>query len=531
MSRIAFLFLTIDNINYPAFWEKYFENNYDKINIYCHPKNPKNVTIPWLKKNIIPDLVETGWGYITNAYFNLLSTAMKDKDNIKFITISESCIPLVPFNKLYYNLTENPDKSYIKFMKIKNYDLSARIKNQKNYEKYKLYKHYARFCLSRHHTEKLLSKKKDMEFFNKMHVGDEFFLSLLYPFNNIDDFAITYDNWSYVHHQIDKINKDIKNIYIKIESGTSEVKTLTEKIKSLTKLKEDIGKNPKSYNNVTLEDIKSAKNTGAYFWRKFPKDSNISTYKTDFEILYKQKELYFIHIPKTAGTSIAHVFHDGLNKEIGYGYYRYKNKHIKSKDILDDNLKIKEILNISTWHIPFSFLNKKYMNNIFNKYTLFAIIRNPFDRIVSEYGFWIRYYNNNKHKDYAKDTLKMLKEIYETLEVNPANLNKFIHKILDNKYKYDLDGHLIPMYKYTHIKNNHELILICDILRYENLNNDFNRYIDSYNIKLPKDSLLKTHINRTDTEITRKHLDEKSIKLIQEYYKKDFELFGYDINI
>ena len=150
---------------------------------------------------------------------------------------------------------------------------------------------------------------------------------------------------------------------------------------------------------------------------------------------------------------------------------------------------------------------------------------------MSEYGFWIRYYNNNKHKDYAKDTLKMLKEIYETLEVNPANLNKFIHKILDNKYKYDLDGHLIPMYKYTHIKNNHELILICDILRYENLNNDFNRYIDSYNIKLPKDSLLKTHINRTDTEITRKHLDEKSIKLIQEYYKKDFELFGYDINI
>ncbi len=526
MTKIAFLFLTIDNINHRFFWEEYLKNNDDKINIYCHPKNPKNVTIPWLKKNIIPNLVETEWGYITNAYFNLLSTAMKDKDNIKFITISESCIPLVSFNKLYYNLMGNLDKSYIKFIKIKNNDLSARIKNQKIYEKYKFYKHYARFCLSRYHTEILLSKKKDIDFFNKMHIGDEFFLSLLYPFNNIDDFAITYDNWSYVHQQIDKINKKIKNLYFKIDSGTSEVKTLTEKIKSLTELKENISKNPTSYNNVILEDIESAKNTGSYFWRKFPKDSNISSYNAHFEYMHKPKELYFIHIPKTAGMSIANMFYNELDYQIGYGYYKYKNKHIKSEDILANKFKIKRILDINTWHIPFSFLNKKYMNYILNKYTIFVIIRNPFDRIISEYGFWIKFYNNNKHKYHAKDILKMLKEIYETLEVNPTNLNKFIHTILDDKYKYHLDGHLIPMYKYIYIKKDNKLM--CDILRYENLNNDFNRYIDSYNIKLPKDSLLKTHVNISGTQLTRKHLDNKSIKLIQEYYKKDFELFGYD---
>jgi len=209
MTKIAFLFLTIDNINHPFFWEEYFKNNDDKINIYCHPKNPKNVTIPWLKKNIIPNLVETEWGYITNAYFNLLAAALNDKDNTKFITISESCIPLVPFDKLYNDIMKDPKKSYIKFMKIKKYDIGARIKNQKGYEKYKFYKHWARFCLSRHHTKILLNKKEDFKFFNKMHVGDEFFLSLLYPFNNIDDFPITYDNWKYVHNQVDEINKNI----------------------------------------------------------------------------------------------------------------------------------------------------------------------------------------------------------------------------------------------------------------------------------------------------------------------------------
>ena len=83
------------------------------------------------------------------------------------------------------------------------------------------------------------------------------------------------------------------------------------------------------------------------------------------------------------------------------------------------------------------------------------------------------------------------------------------------------------MYKYTHINKDDKLIL----LKYENLNNEFNKFIEDNNINLPKDSLLKIHKNKSGIQITRKHLDDKSIKLIQEYYKKDFELFGYDINI
>ena len=51
--KIAFLFLTINDINFPEIWEYYFKNNYDKISIYCHPKYPENIKTPWLKKNII----------------------------------------------------------------------------------------------------------------------------------------------------------------------------------------------------------------------------------------------------------------------------------------------------------------------------------------------------------------------------------------------------------------------------------------------------------------------------------------------
>jgi hypothetical protein len=521
MTKIAFLFLTIDNINHPFFWEEYFKNNDDKINIYCHPKNPENVTIPWLKKNIISKLVETDDGYITKAYFNLLAAALGDKDNIKFITISESCIPLIPFNKLYKNIMEYPQKSYIKFMKIQESDLNE-IRNHNGYERYmcgthkvtakapacKLLKHYARFCLSRHHTKILLNKKEDFIFFNKMYKGAEFFLSLLNPFNNIDDFAITYDNLDLIDNII---NNKKRAVYEKLE----EKELVNNK---LIKLQEDV--------NITIEDIKKAKSTNSYFWRQFPKNSNIIKYKTQFEYITKSKELYFIHIPKSAGTSIAEIFYKHLNMDIGFSYYKYKNKHLKTFHLLDENIKNSITLKFNPWHIPFSFFNRDHKNHILKNYKIFAIVRNPFDRIISEYGFWIKYYKLHKNDKYLYNFINELKEIYNTFEANPQNLNNFIQKVLgNNKYEYELDGHLIPMYKYVYVNKTE---LIAEILKYENLNIEFNKFIKNNNINLPKDSLLVTHSNTSGIQLTRKHLDDKSIKLIQEYYKKDFELFGYD---
>ena len=70
--KIAFLFLTLDNINWPIFWNKYFKGNESKYSIYVHPKFPEKVTIPWMKKNIIKDLVNTQWGIIVEAYINLM---------------------------------------------------------------------------------------------------------------------------------------------------------------------------------------------------------------------------------------------------------------------------------------------------------------------------------------------------------------------------------------------------------------------------------------------------------------------------
>jgi hypothetical protein len=284
MKKIAFLFLTIDNINFPKIWENYFKGHDNKFTIYCHPKYPEKVTVDWLKSNIISNLVNTGWGYIVDAYYQLLNTAYKNEDNYKFITISESCLPLVSFDILYNKLFKDDIKcSYIKFMDISNYDYKERIKKNEGYNKFKFVKHYARFCLSRFHVNKLLGETEGFEFFKKMHVGDEFFLSLIPNCKNdkfIINYVITYDNWNYVTKKRQKYNNKIKSLYEKIEKikDNTKIKKLKDEIEQLQIIRDDFSRNPKSYTKVVNNDINDVKHINSFFWRKFPKESNIEEF-------------------------------------------------------------------------------------------------------------------------------------------------------------------------------------------------------------------------------------------------------------
>jgi len=264
MKKIAFLFLTLDNPNFPKIWNKYFRNHKDKYNIYIHPKYPEKLT--WKKKCMIKNLKETSWGHITEAEIELLKTAYQNEDNFKFITISESCIPIQSFDNFYNTVTNDP-KSWIKLMKISHYDQEARLKIKGNF-----IKHYARFCLNRDHVKILLSK--DLNFFHKMLVGDEFFLSSLYPFKNIKDFDVTFDDWEWTEKQKVIIKEKIKK-----SKSDQEYLKLKEEF-------DNIAKSPKTIINVE-EDLDKIKKCKSFFYRKFGKASNIEKYWDDIINFHK----------------------------------------------------------------------------------------------------------------------------------------------------------------------------------------------------------------------------------------------------
>jgi hypothetical protein len=276
MKKIAFLLLTIDDINFPSIWDKYLANNEDKYTFYTHAKNPQN--IKWRKESIIKNLVDTEWGFITRAYIELLKAALIDKDNYKFITISESCVPIQSFDA-FYNDVINDERSWIKLLEITPYKKANVLKHTDK----DFIHHYARWCINRHHTKKILSN--DLDFFHKMHIGDEYFLSALYPLTNFKDFDVIFDDWENTL----EIYKETKHI-IKLLYEEQERNTRINNKKIIDRLKTELSINnghPKLIVDVR-EDMLKIKNSQSYFYRKFAPNSNIEQY-WDNIITYHEK--------------------------------------------------------------------------------------------------------------------------------------------------------------------------------------------------------------------------------------------------
>ena len=272
MKKIAFLFLILDNPNFPKIWDSYFRGHKDKYSIYIHPKFPDKLA--WKRKNMINNLHETEWGFITRAYIELLKDAYKDPDNYKFVTISESCVPIKSFNQFYEDAMSDP-RSWIKSMQMKQYNYKGRLDLEKTEPRPRQFiKNYARFCLNRSDVKMILSKSRELEFFHKMQVGDEYFLSVLYPLKNVRDFAVTFDDWETIENKKREI-KNKKRMLWEEEERTKINKSAERKI--LQNEFNRIARSPKTIINVE-DDLEKIKNCDSYFYRKFAKNSNIEKY-------------------------------------------------------------------------------------------------------------------------------------------------------------------------------------------------------------------------------------------------------------
>ena len=240
----------------------------------------------------------------------------------------------------------------------------------------------------------------------------------------------------------------------------------------------------------------------------------------------------FIHIPKTAGSSIEEILYLHNYKE---SRPQKVLKKYKYSDILKAGYSY--LHNVSKHHLPLSVYKFSLENRIKNNYYLFAVVRNPYERIISDFRFWVsKFYpehhdgNNRQFRNLCSE----IKEIVPNLQVNPKNLNLFVHYVLgDDHYNFSvLDGHLIPMHQYTHKlikygkKKRYEPF--CEILKMENLDEDFNTLIQKLHLKVPLNSTKTTVHNKSQGQkLTPRDLDSQSLRLIRKRYLLDFKLFGY----
>jgi len=234
--KIAFLFLTYNNLKRPDIWNKFFaintklanktqsiDNTSDyshKFTIYNHAKEKDKITDILLKDKHIPDHIDTCWGCFSTVEANILmiKDALKDPLNKKFILVSDSCSPIVSFKKLYKELFKD-DKSRINFLKNNNTPERYDQIIDPTFPKSEFKKHCAQgLIINRTYAEILINslneykdKWKNMTCVDEHYFGN--LLRVLDPYfnENTNQKNITFDMW-----QSDKINyKNLNNDDIK----------------------------------------------------------------------------------------------------------------------------------------------------------------------------------------------------------------------------------------------------------------------------------------------------------------------------
>jgi hypothetical protein len=198
--------------------------------------------------------------------------------------------------------------------------------------------------------------------------------------------------------------------------------------------------------------------------------------------------ILFIHIPKTGGSSVelyfSVIFKISLDIQSLFGLMDNQTK-------LNKNI----IINSSLQHLTFNQIVKyNHAFNIdFNNIQIMTIVRNPYERIISDLFFLLKI-NVNTTKE-------------ETFHV----IQKYL--VLEN-----CDNHNLPQYIFI-TDDNKKLIPNIHILRTETLTNDMKALgYENFNLYTQKNKAEVNYYN---------YLNDDAIKLINDFYHLDFVLFNY----
>lgn len=204
-------------------------------------------------------------------------------------------------------------------------------------------------------------------------------------------------------------------------------------------------------------------------------------------MILKSEKILFIHIPKNAGQSI----------ETFFG--RKWTPSAEARQTHPERWPEK-----FPRHTPWVRYDRVYNTHT---YRAFAIIRNPWSRMVSSYAYELKMAQRGIIRDKPNRKLLAAGGTFDDY-VRKADRNAFF---------------LRPQVFW--LRNAEGKIVIPDLIRFENLAEEFKQLARKYNLQ--NDSL--PHVNRT--EGARKHYSEyytgETIDLVTQLYAEDIERFGY----
>lgn len=195
-----------------------------------------------------------------------------------------------------------------------------------------------------------------------------------------------------------------------------------------------------------------------------------------------QHRCVFVHIPRTGGTSIeqslgVHRDWPTIDIEVFHGKW----------ELEDDYLQLQ--------HLPYPEMNSiadiSHTNNFFK----FTFVRNPWDRLVSEY-FWQNLQSKISFNDFIARAAQIVR------------------------------GQIKIKGEYCHFRPQSDFL--TDDLDFVGRFENFSRDVRHIHTRLGCECQEIPHSGNTDHDNYPKYYDNRSAESVADIYKRDIELLGYD---
>lgn len=180
--------------------------------------------------------------------------------------------------------------------------------------------------------------------------------------------------------------------------------------------------------------------------------------------------------------------------------HRYFDNFIFIHIVKTGDTSIERALNLNWEHKTALEKIKQVGQSRWNSIFTFAFVRNPWDRVVSHFHFR----KSKKNKIEQSTTFRDWVELTYGQEGQTIDYHHYL--MPQSMWVADHDG----------------IILVDFIGRFENLSEDF-KYVCK---QIGKNAALP-YINATKHRHYRDYYDDRTIKIVERWFRKDIEMFGY----
>lgn len=304
---VALLFLTKADHAHPELWRTFLTGHNHQFRVFCHPYLPasKRDTTPdgarvlgqqpdsCLHGHVVANRVVTQWGHIVNAYYALLDHAYRHApDAVRFVFLSDTCVPVTTADEAYTALIREPDTTWMDSPRPKD------EANRYNHPRSKLdrkpvapklrragidrkhfFKHSGWFAPCRADAGRLVAHREAFRALNFVSAGDEHILSILKRSKYANVCRLVQRPTTYVYWDNARKHKWLRLkrwIWRQYDTATNPTKRQMWE-DEIERCRHAVF-HPKEWKDiVTMDDIRTFRARGCLFARKVVAGCNVDT--------------------------------------------------------------------------------------------------------------------------------------------------------------------------------------------------------------------------------------------------------------